>query len=89
VRRLLGILGPAWSPGAAHDDPSGIATYSQTDAQFGYWQLWTALWMLPPVTGVQEACGVEATAANGDLTLTGLTGVRGVEKSIQVCNDTE
>jgi NRAMP (natural resistance-associated macrophage protein)-like metal ion transporter len=54
---LLGILGPGLVTGAADDDPSGIATYSQTGAQFGYGQLWTALWMLPLVTGVQEACG--------------------------------
>jgi NRAMP (natural resistance-associated macrophage protein)-like metal ion transporter len=57
LRYLLGILGPGLITGAADDDPSGIATYSQTGAQFGYGQLWTALWMLPLVTGVQEACG--------------------------------
>jgi NRAMP (natural resistance-associated macrophage protein)-like metal ion transporter len=57
LRRALGILGPGLITGAADDDPSGIATYSQTGAQFGYAQLWTALWMLPLVTGVQEACG--------------------------------
>jgi NRAMP (natural resistance-associated macrophage protein)-like metal ion transporter len=57
VLHLLGILGPGLVTGAADDDPSGIATYSQTGAQFGYGQLWTALWMLPLVTGVQEACG--------------------------------
>ena len=56
-RHLLGILGPGLVTGAADDDPSGIATYSQTGAQFGYGQLWTALWMLPLVIGVQEACG--------------------------------
>jgi NRAMP (natural resistance-associated macrophage protein)-like metal ion transporter len=54
---LLGVLGPGLVTGAADDDPSGIATYSQTGAQFGYGQLWTALWMLPLVTGAQEACG--------------------------------
>lgn len=47
LRHLLGILGPGLVTGAADDDPSGIATYSQTGAQFGYGQLWTALWMLP------------------------------------------
>jgi NRAMP (natural resistance-associated macrophage protein)-like metal ion transporter len=57
LRYLLGILGPGLITGAADDDPSGIATYTQTGAQFGYGQLWTALWMLPLVTGVQEACG--------------------------------
>ena len=56
LRYLLGILGPGLITGAADDDPSGIATYTQTGAQFGYGQLWTALWMLPLVTGVQEAC---------------------------------
>src|SRR5208283_3841657 len=57
LRHLLGIVGPGLITGAADDDPSGIATYSQTGAQFGYAQLWTAFWMLPLVTGVQEACG--------------------------------
>jgi NRAMP (natural resistance-associated macrophage protein)-like metal ion transporter len=57
VKHLLGILGPGLITGAADDDPSGIATYSQTGAQFGYGQLWTAFWMLPLVIGVQEACG--------------------------------
>ena len=50
------ILGPGLITGAADDDPSGIATYSQTGAQFGYGQLWTALYMLPFMTAVQEAC---------------------------------
>jgi Mn2+/Fe2+ NRAMP family transporter len=57
LRRALGVLGPGIVTGAADDDPSGIATYSQTGAQFGYGQLWTALWMLPMLTAVQEACG--------------------------------
>ena len=56
-RHLLAILGPGLVTGAADDDPSGIATYSQTGAQYGYGQLWTAFWMLPLVTAVQEACG--------------------------------
>src|SRR5712691_1770740 len=49
-------MGPGVITGAADDDPSGIATYSQTGAQFGYGQLWTALFMLPLLIGVQEAC---------------------------------
>ena len=57
VKRVVGLLGPGIVTGAADDDPSGIATYSQTGAQFGYGQLWTALWMLPMLTSVQEACG--------------------------------
>jgi len=54
--KFLSILGPGITTGAADDDPSGIATYSQTGAQFGYGQLWTALYMLPFMMGVQEAC---------------------------------
>jgi Mn2+/Fe2+ NRAMP family transporter len=55
LRYLLGIVGPGLVTGAADDDPSGTAAYTQTGAQFGYGQLWTVLWMLPLVTGVQEA----------------------------------
>jgi NRAMP (natural resistance-associated macrophage protein)-like metal ion transporter len=55
-RKFLTLLGPGLTTGAADDDPSGIATYSQTGAQFGYGQLWTALYMLPFMTAVQEAC---------------------------------
>jgi NRAMP (natural resistance-associated macrophage protein)-like metal ion transporter len=54
--RFLRIFGPGLITGAADDDPSGIATYSQTGAQFGYGQLWTAIAMLPFQTAVQEAC---------------------------------
>ena len=56
IKRFWIILGPGLVTGAADDDPSGIATYSQTGAQFGYGQLWTALYMLPLMTAVQEAC---------------------------------
>ncbi len=54
--KLFTILGPGLTTGAADDDPSGIATYSQTGAQFGYKLLWTALYMLPFMMAVQEAC---------------------------------
>jgi NRAMP (natural resistance-associated macrophage protein)-like metal ion transporter len=54
--RFLTLMGPGLVTGAADDDPSGIATYSQTGAQFGYGQLWTALYMLPFMMAVQEAC---------------------------------
>jgi len=49
-------LGPGLITGAADDDPSGIATYSQTGSQFGYGQLWTALLLLPFMVAIQEAC---------------------------------
>jgi NRAMP (natural resistance-associated macrophage protein)-like metal ion transporter len=48
--------GPGIVTGAADNDPSGIATYSQTGAQFGYDQLWTALFLLPLQTAIQESC---------------------------------
>src|SRR5712691_4195804 len=56
LKKFLRILGPCIITGAADDDPSGIATYAQTGVQFGYGQLWTALFMLPLLAGVQEAC---------------------------------
>lgn len=54
--RFLRILGPGVVTGAADDDPSGIATYTQTGAQFGVGQLWTAVFMLPFMIAVQECC---------------------------------
>jgi NRAMP (natural resistance-associated macrophage protein)-like metal ion transporter len=54
--RFLRILGPGLVTGAADDDPSGIATYSQTGAQFGYHQLWTAFALLPLLIAIQENC---------------------------------
>ena len=54
--RFLRIMGPGLITGAADNDPSGIATYSQTGAQFGYGLLWMALFMLPFMTAVQETC---------------------------------
>ena len=55
-QKILSVIGPGITTGAADDDPSGIATYSQTGAQFGFGQLWTALYMLPFMMAVQEAC---------------------------------
>lgn len=57
LRRFWKILGPGLVTGAADDDPSGIATYSQTGALFGYGQLWTVLFSYPFMTVVQEMCG--------------------------------
>jgi NRAMP (natural resistance-associated macrophage protein)-like metal ion transporter len=54
---LFKILGPGLITGAADDDPSGIATYSQTGAQFGFGLLWTALYQIPLLLAVQECCG--------------------------------
>jgi NRAMP (natural resistance-associated macrophage protein)-like metal ion transporter len=52
--RLLEILGPGLITGAADDDPSGIATYSQAGAQFGYDLGWTLLFSWPLMCAIQE-----------------------------------
>src|SRR5450830_27251 len=46
-------LGPGLITGAADDDPSGIATYSQAGAQFGFNLLWTLLFTYPLMVGIQ------------------------------------
>jgi NRAMP (natural resistance-associated macrophage protein)-like metal ion transporter len=56
LRVYLKALGPGLITGAADDDPSGIATYSQTGAQFGFGQLWTSLYQIPLLLAIQEAC---------------------------------
>lgn len=53
--RILRILGPGVVTGAADDDPSGIATYSQAGAQFGFHMPWTMLLTFPLMVSVQEA----------------------------------
>lgn len=50
------ILGPGLTTGAADDDPSGIATYSQTGAKYGFGLLWMAIFTFPIMTAVQEMC---------------------------------
>ncbi len=51
---LIRRLGPGLITGAADDDPSGIATYSQVGAQFGYGLAWTMLFSLPFMIVIQE-----------------------------------
>ena len=51
---LLQSLGPGLVTGASDDDPSGIATYSQVGAQFGYGLLWTMLFSYPLMAAIQE-----------------------------------
>ena len=46
-------LGPGLITGAADDDPSGIATYSQAGAQFGFSMLWTVVFTLPLMVAIQ------------------------------------
>jgi NRAMP (natural resistance-associated macrophage protein)-like metal ion transporter len=50
---LWARLGPGLITGAADDDPSGIATYSQVGAAFGYGILWTAFFTFPLMVGIQ------------------------------------
>lgn len=49
-------LGPGLTTGAADDDPSGIATYSQAGAQYGLQLIWTAVFTYPFMATVQEMC---------------------------------
>ena len=51
---LLTILGPGLITGASDDDPSGIATYSQAGAQFGFALGWTMLFTWPLMGAIQE-----------------------------------
>lgn len=55
-RRLLALLGPGLITGASDDDPSGIATYSQAGAQFGYAMTWVMLFTFPLMAAIQEVC---------------------------------
>jgi NRAMP (natural resistance-associated macrophage protein)-like metal ion transporter len=53
-RGFLAFLGPGLITGAADDDPSGIATYSQVGAQFGYGMTWLMLFSFPLMAAIQE-----------------------------------
>ena len=55
LRKVWYAMGPGFITGASDDDPSGIATYSQTGAHYGYALLWTAVWQLPLLYYTQEA----------------------------------
>lgn len=68
-RSLSKKLGPGLITGAADDDPSGIATYSQSGAQFGLQMLWTLLLTWPLMVGIQTV-----SARIGRVTGDGLAG---------------
>jgi len=53
IGTLSRLLGPGVIAGAADDDPSGIATYSQAGAQFGYQQLWSVVLTFPFMVAIQ------------------------------------
>jgi len=52
--RLIRVLGPGLITGASDDDPSGIATYSQAGAQFGFAISWTMLFSYPLMVAIQQ-----------------------------------
>ncbi|HKB68564.1 MAG TPA: divalent metal cation transporter [Pyrinomonadaceae bacterium] len=56
IKRLLIVLGPGLITGASDDDPSGIGTYTQAGAAFGFATLWTAPATLPMMAAVQLIC---------------------------------
>jgi len=63
-------LGPGLVTGASDDDPSGIATYSQAGAQFGYHTLWTALVTFPLMAAIQGMCARIGLVTQSGLTVT-------------------
>ena len=69
IKKYWRILGPGLITCASDDDPSGIATYSQAGAGFGFATLWTAIITFPLMAAVQEMC-----ARIGIVTQAGLTG---------------
>jgi len=70
TKEKLKSLGPGLITGASDDDPSGIATFSQAGAQFGFGMLWMALFQYPMMTVIQEIC-----ARIGLVTGSGLGGI--------------
>ena len=57
LKKIFKKIGPGFITGVADDDPSGVATYSQTGAIFGFSQLWLALFSFPFMVVVQQMCG--------------------------------
>jgi NRAMP (natural resistance-associated macrophage protein)-like metal ion transporter len=70
LKRLVRVLGPGLITGASDDDPSGIGTYAQAGARYGFATLWATLLLLPLMTAVQYMC-----AKIGLVTGRGLAGV--------------
>ena len=56
VKRFFKVLGPGLVTGASDDDPSGIGTYAQAGARYGYATLWTTVAMLPMMVAAQYMC---------------------------------
>jgi len=65
-RKAIEVLGPGLVTGAADDDPSGIGTYSQVGAQFGFQMAWTMPFAYPLLAAIQEICArVGAVSGKG------------------------
>jgi Mn2+/Fe2+ NRAMP family transporter len=65
-RSALEVLGPGLVTGAADDDPSGVGTYSQVGAQFGYGMAWTMFFGFPLLASIQAICAqIGATTGKG------------------------
>ena len=65
-RKLTSVLGPGLVTGAADDDPSGVGTYSQVGAQFGYGLAWTMVFGFPLLASIQAICArIGATTGRG------------------------
>jgi NRAMP (natural resistance-associated macrophage protein)-like metal ion transporter len=67
AEHTLKSLGPGIITGASDDDPSGIATFSQAGAQFGFGMLWMALFQYPMMTVIQEICARIGLVTGGGL----------------------
>lgn len=66
-RQYLRLLGPGLITGASDDDPSGVATYAQAGAKFGFRLLWSALITLPLMAAIEEMCDRTALATGKGL----------------------
>ncbi|HEV8296824.1 MAG TPA: divalent metal cation transporter [Acidimicrobiales bacterium] len=67
LREYARSVGPGLITGASDDDPSGIATYAQVGARFGYGLLWLTALCLPLMTAVQEICDRTAAVTGKNL----------------------
>ncbi len=66
LRSPLEVLGPGLVTGAADDDPSGVGSYSQVGAQFGYAMGWTLVFGFPLLAAIQAICArIGATTGRG------------------------
>ena len=67
LKQILKSLGPGIITGASDDDPSGIATFSQAGARFGFGMLWLVLFQYPIMTAIQEMCARIGLVTGGGL----------------------